>query len=231
MASNEEEIPEALQSRLQHIAPIFEQFFGTNIRMGGGTLLSARWRHRISTDIDLFVPPADFHHCLALEDRLKGFEDALLALPGIGANRTGCTLNGIYSELYGTEITLIPHDIPILAESGTGRFVPGTKIETESTAAILYKRIAHRMIEHGRLEIRDLFDVDTAFTKDVNSIMLVLSLIPPKDLEALELLLSGAAQDAPTPKPLLGVRRAPSFKGLCERVSRRTQELREERER
>ena len=30
------------------------------MRLGGGTALAARWRHRHSTDVDLFVDPADY---------------------------------------------------------------------------------------------------------------------------------------------------------------------------
>ena len=30
------------------------------IRLGGGTALAARWRHRHSTDVDLFVDPAAY---------------------------------------------------------------------------------------------------------------------------------------------------------------------------
>ena len=42
-----------------------------NMNLGGGTALSARWRHRSSTDVDLFVDDADFKPLFAQRERFR----------------------------------------------------------------------------------------------------------------------------------------------------------------
>ena len=46
-----------LWRRAQHVAHEELQQFGTP-RLGGGTTLGARWKHRASSDIDLTIEPA-----------------------------------------------------------------------------------------------------------------------------------------------------------------------------
>ena len=48
-------IPEGMVARIQSFLRCTQPFFPDDaIRMGGGTILQARWRHRESTDFELF---------------------------------------------------------------------------------------------------------------------------------------------------------------------------------
>ena len=50
--------------------PIGEDLGGEeHMRLGGGTALEARWHHRVSTDVDLFVEDGHYRRLYANQDR------------------------------------------------------------------------------------------------------------------------------------------------------------------
>ena len=50
-------IVQCIQRLYQHARPYLPE---SALTLGGGTVLAARWSHRISTDADLFCPPETF---------------------------------------------------------------------------------------------------------------------------------------------------------------------------
>ena len=85
----------------------------------------------------------------------------------------------------GIEVTILP--AVALIGSPTGRVVPDTAIETESTADILAAKLVHRMCGAGVIEPRDLFDLLAAERYDPNALseaMGLLSNIQKKEVSA-----------------------------------------------
>ena len=59
--------PTHLANLVQRIEPSLIQYFSPcSLRMGGGTVLQARWSHRESTDVDLFVEPQTYNTVMVL---------------------------------------------------------------------------------------------------------------------------------------------------------------------
>ncbi len=51
---------------LARVAPLIGAWFGRDgCVLGGGTVLAARWHHRVSTDIDLFTERERYTECVA----------------------------------------------------------------------------------------------------------------------------------------------------------------------
>lgn len=64
--NEEARLPEAILRNVQKIAPVLEAYFPRgSLKMGGGTVLQARWRHSVSTDADLFAFPQAFNKVVA----------------------------------------------------------------------------------------------------------------------------------------------------------------------
>jgi len=60
--TQEPNIPKAILAKAQRLAPVLGDYFPKgSIKMGSGTILQARWQHRISTDADFFVFPQEFN--------------------------------------------------------------------------------------------------------------------------------------------------------------------------
>ena len=124
--------------------------------MGGGTILQARWRHRQSTDADLFCEPATYanavrQHGRAIEAEIRKIADRHEdTAPFVDQVAT-------FSRIDQTEVTILP--AIALIGTRTGRFVPHTTIETESSADILAGKLVHRLCGAGVVEPRDLFDL------------------------------------------------------------------------
>ena len=69
-------LPGALQSIVQTVEQAVGPFFPNQaLCMGGGTVLQARWRHRFSSDIDLFCAPSPYRETIHASG--SGLEQAL----------------------------------------------------------------------------------------------------------------------------------------------------------
>lgn len=72
---------------LARVAPLLSTWFGENgCVLGGGTVLAARWRHRVSTDIDLFTDIRNYReNILARRDEATAALEHLVGETGEGA--------------------------------------------------------------------------------------------------------------------------------------------------
>ena len=201
---DEPNFPKQLAAVCQRITPTLQNYFpDSSLRMGGGGVLQARWRHRESTDIDLFSDPNTFHRVVVKNG--QQLEQDLFSVDGIDHGRSWIVLTSIYIEIDGVEVSILPV-VPLKPLSH--RFVvPGTYIETDYTSSILAQKLVFRLGSSFGIELRDLFDLDHAqkhtwadflstmelvSTRNANSICAMLSIVDPRIL----------AQSA---KPLLGV--------------------------
>ncbi len=209
MAQPEPNIADELLAKLQHLAPVLEGFFGSEgaLKMGGGTILQARWGHRVSTDIDLFISPKRYFRSVGIESERNELVLALSHSGGIDPGSLRVNTFGVYCEIYGTELTIAPVESPIIEDRASGFLVPSTNIETEANSTILVKKIYNRMMLDNRFEVRDVFDIAVSTKRDSRALEEIFSRIPRDDvidlIESLKELPASWVVDAK--KPLIGV--------------------------
>ena len=185
MKKEETGIPREIAAAVARFADVVTPFFPAGVlRMGGGTILQARWGHRMSFDADLFCDPATYAQSIAkngaeIERAINTVADDIEG----GASFVDQIAS--FCHIAGIEVTILPS--VALIDSPTGCVVPNTTIETESTADILAAKLVHRMCGAGVIEPRDLFDLLAAERYDPNALreaMSLLSNIQKKEISA-----------------------------------------------
>ena len=172
------------------------------IRMGGGSVLEARWGHRRSTDVDLFCPQATYfaarrQHGSAMQQRLRDIssdpEEAMVDLRMIRAH------------VQGMEVTLMAEE-PLIGER-TREMVPGTAIETWSSADILAGKLLYRLSQSQLVEPRDLYDLAAAAHHDPAALRTVARALGQAHHEQIQTLLRTLPDDweAGSRKSILGL--------------------------
>ncbi|MDE0691265.1 MAG: nucleotidyl transferase AbiEii/AbiGii toxin family protein [Gammaproteobacteria bacterium] len=135
-----------------------------DLRFGGGTALQARWQHRRSTDADLFCDPQTY--ATAIRARGEAMERALRDVSATTAGE-GTFVDQIatYTRIECVEVTILPA-ATLVHPSGSGKFVPGTAVETLTSAEILAGKLVHRLTGAGIAEPRDIYDLAMAREHD-----------------------------------------------------------------
>ena len=191
-------------------APLGRAFGGEeHLRLGGGTALAARWRHRHSTDVDLFVA----------HDRYRDFRwntggrftlDLTAAAP---VDRLVIGDDGTYISFHGRggHVTIdVADGLPFDPRSSdTAR---GTRVPLETTAEILAKKLLFRMARDHELPPRDLYDIAVARQRDPAALQTALDALRNEQLA--EILEVFKDQPPPSHSPLL----APADPLLAERA-------------
>ena len=163
------EIPPPADAILERLGPpLLKIWDREDVRIGGGSALAARWRHRRSTDIDLCVAPDLF--------RRAGEDVRTLAVEAGARNvRSGQGwLNGLFPEGEFSISTTEP-----LLDTGIGtereaRF----GLPLEPVAEILARKLVLRMYGNGEFVSRDFYDLCTAAERDGASLERALSALP-----------------------------------------------------
>lgn len=155
------------------------------VLLGGGTALAARWRHRDSVDINLFVDPVAYRTGVyrpraECERRLKGLGLGRLAV--LGEDGMGFFHRGGKVDVIGC--------YPVTDGSRSGDLVPGRRVRLETTVEILAKKLHRRILGQGVILPRDLYDMAYARRFDPGSLQAAWSASPAPDLEALVAALS-----------------------------------------
>ena len=75
------------------------EMFGEALVLGGGTALAARWQHRVSTDVDFFLPPSALQ--TLSQNETQKVTDTLLEIEGVREDRTWCSPIAINCEILG----------------------------------------------------------------------------------------------------------------------------------
>ena len=150
-----------------------------HLSFGGGTVLAARWNHRRSLDVDLFCEPTTYGR-LSPAQRAH-IEKAINEIAGCVPSQTWCEDIATYTEISGIEATVLPGIIVI--EPSNPTTLDGTWLALQSTAQILYAKIAWRMYEGGEIAVRDAYDLACARKHDPRALTQARSHISPRVLE------------------------------------------------
>ncbi|MCY4128853.1 MAG: nucleotidyl transferase AbiEii/AbiGii toxin family protein [Gammaproteobacteria bacterium] len=215
---DEENVPEWVVRRLSAVLPVLVRYFPEeSLAMGGGTILQARWNHRISTDIDLFTATDVFNS--VIRTSAAEMERDLYRISAVNTHRSWVDLSTIYCDVEGTELTVMPSD-PLVFEV-CDRVVPSTRVKTEASALILNKKIVGRMIGGGAYEIRDIFDLYTAINKDRAALREAIRPIPQRSRDEVSAMLRSLPDRwfRETTKPLRGVANQPSYNTMIDAIA------------
>ena len=175
--------------------------------LGGGTVLAARWGHRLSTDLDFFMQQDAFDH--AITQRASELEAALRDV-AFGAfvtpNHMQCVMRDTSVEVsvdVASANDLGPVESSDEAAHGVG---------TQTTSAILLGKIAGRMMRQGRVTVRDIYDLCVAERVDADALRAAARLVPAGALVRTAALLEQELAGNQRLKPLL----APTHTDLAE---------------
>ena len=141
--------------------------------LGGGTALAARWQHRDSTDIDLFMSPETYFR---LVDEPQRFQDRFESLAGGSGAMTNLLSGHVADDRAHSRFGLTEGIIDIVGRrpilpggSLSLDVVKGTGVRLESTAEILARKVAWRLSRDDLLA-RDLYDIVVARRLDPSAL-------------------------------------------------------------
>ena len=161
--------------------------------MGGGSVLAARWHHRYSTDIDLFMDLNCYRELpLAKKMEMNQILREMVELgeiQGLEIHNDGYLFESPYgnASFFGT-LRLTENPLSDETESLTG-------IATESSVEILFRKLRGRMINGVSYLPRDLYDFVCAYGLDRKSFDAAFEMLEPQELESLKFdVQSGATQ-------------------------------------
>ena len=170
--------------------------------LGGGTVLAARWRHRVSTDLDFFMPYGAFRDLIVAREsevtaalRKVAFGAVVRPFHIQCVIRTGAVAVGIHTSMYGATTA------DELAEDVAGE----RRVRTQTTAAILARKIVGRMMGQGVATVRDVYDLCVAEKEDPEALLAAGKAVPSgvlvRSADALEYDLEGDWRRKPLIEP------------------------------
>ena len=178
-------LPEQLEAGLGWIATFLDRWLPrSSYVIGGGTILAARWQHRLSTDIDLFAEEQALSHALKpntwseIGEALDR-EAACGTISELVLSPTGFSFiipNGPIS-FYS-----IPHLTPNAISDEREDF---TGIYAERSVEILFKKLRGRMVNAGGYVARDLYDVVVCYGVDRASFDGAMAALSPLERDSL----------------------------------------------
>ncbi len=158
--------------------PLADHLGEHRIRLGGGTALAARWAHRHSTDVDLFVDHTTYEGLFRNRHRFSAdieLHTGTVEQLGVGPGYTIIVLqDGEITVLATPSFT----DQPV-----SGDTVRGTRVALESNAEVLAKKLAHRLATYYIFVPRDLYDIAVARRLDSGALDTAFATIPSASLE------------------------------------------------
>lgn len=200
---DEPNFPKSIARLIQRIEPLLHQVFAPiSLRLGGGSVLQARWNHRESTSIELFVEPQSYN--AVMFDRRCQLERSLLQLEGVDPSRSWVDANATYLECKGVKVSLLP--VAPVKNISHDFAVPRTKIKTDYTSSILAQKLAYRLGGANIFEITDLWDLHCATRHAASEFLDAVRFAGPRTSSSICALLSTLSprQLARTEKPLVG---------------------------
>ena len=131
---------------------------GTSWRIGGGTVLAAQWQHRLSTDIDIFLPGRAGIAALSPQWDPQFVQE----MEALGATRAEVQAKSLKFTLPSgrVEITALDHTPPLDPHRV---HVNGHEVHVLPNACILAGKLTGRGM---RMPVRDVFDVCVAADLD-----------------------------------------------------------------
>ena len=154
---------------LARVAPLLSAWLGNDgYALGGGTVLAARWRHRVSTDIDLFTDTQNYRkNILARRDEVTAALEHLVGETGEGTVEVERGWLRVGFREGPAALMTIPR--PTLTDDYT-ESAAGTDVPAESSAEILARKLQSRILDLGEITDRDLYDFLAAERHDPESL-------------------------------------------------------------
>ena len=148
---------ETVDAALRQVVPAGERW-----RLGGGTLLAARWGHRRSTDLDIFLPRDS--GIAILDPRWNpDFVDAMRQVGATSVDVLASSLKFSFpsGRIEITQLDPVP-DLPVIDAIADGR-----ELAVYSNACVLTGKLHGR---GARLPARDIFDIAVARREDPDAL-------------------------------------------------------------
>ncbi len=143
--------------------PLAHAFDGEdNIRFGGGTALAARWAHRHSTDVDLFVDSDRYLHF----QRNTGGRFTLDLTAAAPVIRLAIGRDDTYIRFRGLDGHITVNPGALTSEPRSPDTVRGTRLPLETTNEILGKKLVFRMAQRRTILSQDVYDIAWANRRD-----------------------------------------------------------------
>jgi len=163
-------LPDQLEAGLNWIAEFLDQWLPrSSYAIGGGTVLAARWEHRLSTDIDLFSDERQLSDALE-PNTWRELSESLNQRATIGAisdlvlSPTGFSFNTPTGPI---SFSSMPRET---ANAISREREVSTGIYAEHNAEILFKKLRGRMVNSSRYVARDLYDSIVCYELDRESL-------------------------------------------------------------
>ena len=150
------------------------------------------WKHRHSTDVDLFMANDRYKAVVLEETRRRALEQALkTALRPILLE----IANGFLKiDCEKGELGILTSANPLAVMEPTDR-VAGTAVQIERPATILGRKIHGRMLRNGVFALRDLYDIAASSVLAKDELSLVLQSVSDSDKAMLRSELSSLPPD------------------------------------
>ena len=190
--------------------------------MGGGTVLAARWHHRESTDIDLFVSPATMG--TLTNEKILVVQGLLTQLQGIGQANFNPDSGFLSGEINNTPFSLAASEF-VNESRGGSDIVRGTNFSAATNEEIFSGKIKGRLHRMGaqrpRVPVRDLYDIVVAAHLDPGVISRVLEGITPKGRSVIAADLRSLPDNLHEvdPKPLLNPKYKVDLAGIANAIA------------
>lgn len=205
---------------LARVAPVLSTWFGPDgYVLGGGTVLAARWQHRVSTDIDLFTDNERYQQViLSRRDDVAATLGQMVSEAQEGAVEVERGWLRVHFPEGPAALMTIPR--PTIRDDYAER-AQGTDVPTESTAEILARKVQSRILDLGVFTDRDLYDLLVAEQRDPEALRRVLASITPGERVAIANELRGLPYNWSSGEPV----REPAHPNLLRGLARRAQAL------
>ena len=172
-----------------------QELFAHRLRMGGGSILEARFAHRRSTDIDLHLSPADMNDLLKMSNDPWRF--VLMSLPTAWDARTWPSGRGLNGNVEGTPFSISQHS-HLGMRRERRESVEASPVMSESNAEILVGKLQRMIRGPGRqpnIAIRDLYDWAVCAAKCQSDAQFALSRLDQQGRRRLAADLAAAPED------------------------------------
>ncbi len=184
MKVTERTLPEGPDRIFELAEPVLSRHFNpSSYALGGGTALAAVWRHRHSTDVDLFMDGAAYR-AVSMNDGLRtslenDLRDTLRPM------RLDVMRGFIKILMPEGEMSLSTSDTPIGVERPFPHRVAGSTVAIEPPELVISRKIQGRMMSNGVFVVRDLYDIAAASVLDRGALVAALDTMTDEECDAL----------------------------------------------
>ena len=184
MTVTERTLPDGPDRIFELAEPVLSRHFDpSSYALGGGTALAAVWRHRHSTDVDLFMDSAAYR-AVSMKDGLRAslendLRDALRPM------RLDVMRGFIKVLAPDGEISLSTSDAPIEVERPFPHRVAGSAVQIEPPELVITRKIQGRMMGSGVFVVRDMYDIAAASVLDRGALVAALDTMTDEERDAL----------------------------------------------